>query len=284
MKTKNSSKAFSLIELSIVILVVGILIAGITQSSSLVRKFKLHSAKSLTKSSPVNGIRNLVVWYETSLDESLLANEASNNNPITRWKNISPQTIENMDLVTSFASPTFIENGINQGIPTISFNGGQSMVLTPFTALNTTGKTFFVVAKTRSPLANGRVIAYGDMSFFRGISFLNSNAVGFFDSATGGAVITMPLSSSTSFKIITGYRKNDAIFISLNGSPSASLTNNNTPNTNVTALFVGAGFGGNSSMLNGEIAEIIIYSETLTSEERSSVEKYLSQKYAIPLF
>lgn len=46
---KNS--AFSLIELSIVILIVGIIIAGVTQSSSLIRKMRLSSARQLTSTS-----------------------------------------------------------------------------------------------------------------------------------------------------------------------------------------------------------------------------------------
>lgn len=37
-------KAFSLIELSIVILIIGILVTGVTQSSRLVRQMKIASA------------------------------------------------------------------------------------------------------------------------------------------------------------------------------------------------------------------------------------------------
>lgn len=45
--------AFSLIELSIVVLVIGILIAGFIQGSKLVSKAALNSARTLTESSPV---------------------------------------------------------------------------------------------------------------------------------------------------------------------------------------------------------------------------------------
>ncbi len=49
---KNHIKtAFSLIELSIVILIVGIIIAGITQSSRLVELYRISSAKTQTQSS-----------------------------------------------------------------------------------------------------------------------------------------------------------------------------------------------------------------------------------------
>ena len=46
---KNLHKAFSLIELSIVVLIIGILIAGITQGSRLVRQSRLVVARSLTQ-------------------------------------------------------------------------------------------------------------------------------------------------------------------------------------------------------------------------------------------
>lgn len=55
----KSNKAFSLIELSIVILIIGILVAGVTQSSRLINQIKLSLAQSITRSSDVNSIDNL---------------------------------------------------------------------------------------------------------------------------------------------------------------------------------------------------------------------------------
>ena len=65
---KNFKKAFSLIELSVVVLIIGILIAGITQSSRLVRAMKLNTARSLTRSSDVNSIRNLTAWFDVTAE------------------------------------------------------------------------------------------------------------------------------------------------------------------------------------------------------------------------
>lgn len=50
MKNKFN-KAFSLIELSIVILIIGILVAGVTSSSRLINQMRLTSARTLTQSS-----------------------------------------------------------------------------------------------------------------------------------------------------------------------------------------------------------------------------------------
>ena len=46
-------KAFSLIEVSAAILIIGILLVGTVVSNNLVDRFRLASAESLTKSSPI---------------------------------------------------------------------------------------------------------------------------------------------------------------------------------------------------------------------------------------
>ena len=55
------TKAFSLIELSIVILIIGILVAGVTQSSRLIKQMRLAMIKSMTLNSPVSSIKDLAV-------------------------------------------------------------------------------------------------------------------------------------------------------------------------------------------------------------------------------
>ena len=64
MRNMAKKNAFSLIELSIVILIIGILVAGVTTSSRLIRAMKLISAKQLTQSSPVLTISDLLAWFE----------------------------------------------------------------------------------------------------------------------------------------------------------------------------------------------------------------------------
>ncbi|MFM2200772.1 MAG: hypothetical protein RL769_827, partial [Pseudomonadota bacterium] len=66
----KSPKAFSLIELSIVILIIGILVAGVTQSSRLVKRIRLLTAQNITNSSPVPTIKDLALWYESTLERS----------------------------------------------------------------------------------------------------------------------------------------------------------------------------------------------------------------------
>ncbi len=53
------------------ILIIGIIVAGVTQASRLVREFRLSSAQNLTKSSPVSGIGGLSLWFDAVSDKVL---------------------------------------------------------------------------------------------------------------------------------------------------------------------------------------------------------------------
>lgn len=124
----KASTAFSLIELSIVILIVGIIIAGITQSSRLVRQSKLKSAQNLTTSSPVTGIRSLALWLEPTQDASFSTSLDDEAN-ITQWNDLNSQTASKFFAIpasgvttTGTAAIKYDNDGIN-GLPSIKFNG-----------------------------------------------------------------------------------------------------------------------------------------------------------------
>ena len=65
----KKSRAFSLLELSIVILIIGILIAGVTQASRLVAQAKISAAQTQTQSSPVHSINGILLLIEDVLEE-----------------------------------------------------------------------------------------------------------------------------------------------------------------------------------------------------------------------
>jgi prepilin-type N-terminal cleavage/methylation domain-containing protein len=148
---KNFKKAFSLIELSVVVLIIGILIAGITAGSRLVRNSKLTSMAQFTKSSDVNSISDLVLWLEPTIENSF-ATTSNNNNDLTysnladqtnssylnntlrpdnreyiaRWNDINPKaSLGNKKSVyqeIGSKRPMYIANAIN-GLPALQFNG-----------------------------------------------------------------------------------------------------------------------------------------------------------------
>ena len=138
LKKAQLKKAFSLIELSVVVLIIGILIAGITQSSRLVIAMKLNTARSLTRSSDVNSIRNLTAWFDataegvfsTTIPATVGATytDPSHRDSVLVWKDSSPQDTDADKVIlynaTSANAPIYLNSAIS-GLPALYFDGGD---------------------------------------------------------------------------------------------------------------------------------------------------------------
>ncbi|MBM3579265.1 MAG: prepilin-type N-terminal cleavage/methylation domain-containing protein [Alphaproteobacteria bacterium] len=138
-------KAFSLVELSIVILIIGVLIAAVGQGLDLLQDSRITAARLITKSSRANSVKGMVFWFEPSLEESFIASEAINGTTISQWKDTNPQsdikldakagqktdaTLITYNVATSGTSgntsgPTYIEKGLNN-LPTLRFTNSDS--------------------------------------------------------------------------------------------------------------------------------------------------------------
>jgi prepilin-type N-terminal cleavage/methylation domain-containing protein len=286
---KKLKNAFSLIELSIVILIVGILIAGVTSSSRLVKRMKVITAQNLTQSSPVPSIKDLSVWYETSLEKSFIDSEESDGTPITTWFDNNIQSSFKYDLkqATVANQPKFSE-GIINNLPAIKFDGADDHLVATSVGINGKGLTAFIV---------GQRVAYGG-SFQVSLAGL---AAGQNDDTNSGSVVAFAdfgnyFVSGTGLQWFTNYGSNhqgngspfilDTVFngtgnvIYLNGLGGTGY--GITTNFLIDSLRVGCKFStAPAYFFNGYIAEVIIYSRALNTEERKSIEAYLSKKYAI---
>jgi type II secretory pathway pseudopilin PulG len=283
---KNS--AFTVLELSIVLILIGILIAGVAKSGTLVMAARLSAARSLTLKSTVPSISGLVAWYETSLSTSLKTSEALDGKQITTWYDISPNSLaEQKNKLTRTASSTVLYqvSGINK-IPSIKFSGAANAMLaglTDFYQYRSLAKCsiFFVAMPLTSSLG---IIADGGSGAY-GVSLVAINPPNiYFNLTTGVSTGTgsNPASIASNGSYITA-----AYF---NGATSGAYVNNAAtmagggtinPGTNtLRGLTIGAGRDG-SSGFNGLISEVIVYDRLLQIQERKDVMKYLSKKYGI---
>ena len=78
--------------LSIVIVIIGIVIAGVTSGSVLVAKYKLSTARTLTQSSPVNSISGLYLWFDAT-SENVFRNQSdgaqmNSGDAVKSWSSI----------------------------------------------------------------------------------------------------------------------------------------------------------------------------------------------------
>ena len=88
----NLKSAFSLIEISIVLLVISALIAGIIIGGQLVKQARIKAAQSLTEKSPIMDTENLLVWFEGSLDNSFDTGQNQDGSNLNEWKTIAGVT------------------------------------------------------------------------------------------------------------------------------------------------------------------------------------------------
>jgi prepilin-type N-terminal cleavage/methylation domain-containing protein len=301
------NKAFSLIELSIVVLIIGILVAGVTSGSRLVSRLRIASAQNLTKGSPVSSMKDLLVWVEPTLDESFDATQAQQSYQITQWNDINPTTSTKYFFVRNQSSQiTYEANGIN-GLPTIKFDGNtaiegisgrtgalflsRSTSISDIIALPAPIARMSIILVLKNNLISGGNVNY---AFYNGNASVNpQNGWGYF--------LHFPLGKRTLyFPQIGGnwYQNNNTITrnpeiltvqyggigvgslqVFVNGSTEPFPSNNWSSSVPANYFIIGNGNG--TEIWNGFISEVIIFDRIINTEERKSIENYLGKKYSI---
>lgn len=291
----TKQKAFSLIELSIVILIVGILVAGVTQGSRLVNLSKLNSAKTLTKSSVVSGITGLELWLETTSDDSFLSAETDNNSNLSTWRDINPQTTNPKILSkTANAFATYKTYGINN-LPSVYFNGTSSAArfTGPWIPTQTSKYTLFAVYTSddntssiwRALISNGDSSNSGWRFQKSGTTNRRCATLGSVVDNCGRSVISLstPEIASVTYDGSSHLMYINGTLHALNG-PGGSIANP----TGTSTLTVGGnqtsstgGWQTSSTGWLGMAGEIIVYDKLLNNSDRREIEKYLSKKWGI---
>lgn len=307
----KNRKAFSLIELSVVILVIGILVGGVTQGTRLVREFKLSTARTVTQSSAVPGIRDLELWLETTGEKSFIDAEAVEGTSVSTWYDINVNNDKHTATSSLTARPTYRRAALN-GLPALTFDGTNDTIAPSFAGYSSNAPstnnnfTVFLVAQTADthgidaqsdsgtagqsgqefvifPQEGSSV--YGCSSCVgTGIS-LGTNGVSFYQNTSGttspSAVYSGGDTAVASIVTIVNSSKRPKIYV--NGQLKATGTV-----SSFSTVYAGYIIGGNalfsSEFFKGEVGEYIIYNRALVPAEQGSVEKYLGQKWGIKVY
>jgi prepilin-type N-terminal cleavage/methylation domain-containing protein len=287
---KKTNRAFSLVELSIVILIIGVLMAAVGQGIELLQDAKLSSARQITQSSRVASLKDLALWLETTSEGSFATTEAVDDSAVSSWKDINPQAGGNNATSASTARPTYKDNAIN-GLPALLFDGTNDyMSFTNPAFLGTPDSmTVFFVAKTSAFTDSQNVFnASGSVSVgLNGATTIVNCGRSFTTTAAtvGSWTPTSATSLSTGQPIICSSQYNGSQvqgWTNKGGADTAESASGNIASSSGGTATVGA-TTSTSGFFNGHIAEIIIFNRALSTKDRNAVESYLSKKWNIKL-
>ncbi len=276
--------AFSLIELSVVILIIGILVIGISKGSTILKASKLKSAQSLTTNSPVASMSDLVMWLESTSEKSFDDNEEVNNGLITNWYDLNPQatSINNATQSVVGDKPKYMQNRIN-GLPAINFDGSSDFMNLPTPAalgISNSDYEFFVVYKTSSSTDVQFLLASSSVN---GIYELHLNGVASARFIPNSSASDLNFSNILGTHIISARIQNDSGIIRVDGVQGNAVTSARSSNASANAaiLFIGKRGSGGNLWMRGDIGEIILFRRSLTNSERVAVEGYLKTKWGV---
>jgi prepilin-type N-terminal cleavage/methylation domain-containing protein len=290
-------KAFSLVELSIVLIVISLMVVGIVKGGNLVSLARLMNARSFTSNSPVPKISGLLAWYETSMKASLNESEASEDTQITAWYDISPNSIANqrntligLDVAPAPICPveepfctappltniTYQPDGIGK-IPSLEFTSSGLATLEKFYQGSSAQLSVFLVFQPSvAPNSTAKIL----LDSFAGNT---TNSVGI--KSTALTLNTDTPANATAFSFSSGV--NYIVSAYFNGASSKAFSNVADTGADLSlgaGELVGLTIGTDQNYGNsftGLISEIIIYNRPLKLQERKDVMSYLSKKYQI---
>lgn len=299
----NFRKAFSLIEISIVVLVIGILIAGISSGIDLYSDFVISKARNLTTNSRVGRISDLNLWLETTTDKSFLTAEKFNNAPISNWNgiNLISSNIVSATQTNSNYKPKYIVNGLN-GLPVIRFEGKDTDNPQYSDYMNLPDEvvpygdsdySVFIVAKKTNNNDSANIVLSGG-SVGNTSSIRAMNIFGF--TATNKALnywypTSSKLESSVNSIIANNFYITEFFYdknitanrsIYINGSKVVEGDKGSRESTK-NGNYIGRRSDYSTNYFDGDLAELIVYNKALTYSERKSVAEYLSRKWNIKI-
>ena len=285
-------KAFSLIELSIVLLIIGIIIAGVTNASSLIRKYQLSTARQLTQNAPMNAMTGIMFWVETTAEESFDV-DIENGSAISTWRDLNATSNTKYNAVSSGSNrPTYTENCI-KGLPCLSFDGVDDYIDNTVSA-SLTSFTIFVITKYTNPSVASYILSsvgvseslnmVNDGYFYMYIRSdgMMQNQVGYAGNSTVIGAVSQFIGLSFPYLLTFSERNGVTLSTRANKVEQTSAASTYGGTQNIRGVSIGSGLN-HSYFFTGKIGEIIMFDRSLTTNERDSIESYLVKKWNIKI-
>ncbi len=187
--------------------------------------------------------------------------------------------------VSSAVRPELVPNQLN-GFPVLRFNGADiTMQTKPFRSFPGKRGSIFMVFRLNGPsyTSGGGVSTLISTYFGKGITwqFCASPDLYIYYDGVGSEGLPLAAIKTKSWEVATITRSSDTTFdLYRRGEIRVNYrVSNNQPDSNVMRI----ASNGRLEVLNGDIAEIILYGRTLSKEEIQEVNAYLLDRYHIAL-
>ena len=260
-------------------IIIGLLAGGIVVGTSLVKRARIESAKSLTNRSPIKATEDLVMWFEGSLLDSFANGQSTNGTSISSgWNNIGG--VNNISSATVDGTAPIYANSINS-IPAVKFEGNNALKV-GVGSINNSDYTIMITEQRESNKADNYLL--GDPS----ITGTNQNLlIGY---KTDGTIVHSQGGATTSYtSAINGYASYSGprvIIIThsasegnktyVNGIFAGKLTTNTAkePIADLANLAIGKNY-------IGQIGELAVFKRALSDTEITDISDYMSNKWRI---
>jgi len=284
---------FSMIELSISLMIISILIGFSIKGGALISYGKTLAARSSSANSPFISDKDLTLWLN-SVSESAFSEPSSTQNVasmtnlarIDRWSDSKPSLDAklNLDQSTSASMPAYRDSAINT-LPGVFFDGGDSLQassISPIQLFSDSRATIFIVLRYFSGNSNIFSWSSGNNAvLLSGLSATNVLSFRFGGTNAAQSQTSFAFSSSADFssspKILTLVKNKNSMSMRMNGAAIGS------GNSSATS-FIDSSAAGNlliGSSLSGLIGEVIVFKTALDADYISKIEDYLSKKWSI---
>jgi len=222
-------------------------------------------------------LTDLQIWYDAADTATIIPN-ATDESQITQWTDKS-NFAHNANPDGGSAKPTYENTTPKNGYGYIEFDGvNDRLTINPFTQLaSATGWTMFVVAQKTDGAETTGVLTRTDFGDLRIELAATGSGV---TVTTAGQTEVYASQSDTNWNAWTlVYEASQPAVFRKNGStltPVSAPTQDATLNASNNEMYIG---GSASDVWPGNIAEVIMFSRTLTATEYGNVENYLSNKW-----
>ena len=288
-------KAFTLIEIAVVILVIGILIAGIAQAMEMFAEVSLRSARNLSKSSRLGRVDDLTIWLDAT-SEKAFDNEKGDASAVSIWNDTNQKSTTAISSTSSSASlyPSYTLSAINS-LPAVSFKktsasvGNCATVPSESFVNDSEDFTLYLIYNPKS-LDDGIILEKNNASATT-FPFSLELSSGYYKFSVKNSTETISVASPKQAIIKTpnlirlSRVKGSQIEIVIDGVSTTQSDTLTSSTLNNPELAIGCRNGATpANFISGDFGETAFFNRNINVKEKAEIEEYLYKKWKMKKF